>query len=343
MKILFLYTELAGYVVSCINKAVLDKDIEEIHVVRYPINPEAPFQFSFLPQVKVYERENYSTSELLRLTNEINPSLIVCSGWVDKGYLRVCKSFNGKVNTVLTLDNHWSGTLKQQVLRLIAPWFLKRRFTQCWVPGTPQKEYALKLSFKSQEIQTGFYSIDLETFSMVSKHELPKRFLCVARYISVKGWEYLWEAYKMLQEKHNSEWELWCAGTGEDFEERVEYPGIKHLGFLQPEELQDVMKDTTVFVLPSLFEPWGVVVQEFAAAGFPMLLSEKVGSKDAFLEDNKNGYVFESQNSHQLYECLLKMTQKTDLELFEMGKQSQFKAKKCDTASWINSLKGFVS
>lgn len=345
MKILFLYTELAGYVVSCLNKAAEDESITEIHVVRYPVNPEAPFLFEFHPKVKIHERYNYSNNGLLELTQKINPNVIVCSGWIDKAYLSICKHFKGIINTVLTLDNHWNGSFKQRVLAFISPFVLKNKFSHCWVPGEPQKRYALKLGFSLKRIKTGFYSIEVSEFSqnLKPKKDMPKRFLCVARYIPAKGWNYLWEGFKLLQERHNTDWELWCAGTGEGFDDRVEYPGIKHIGFVQPEDLKLTMENSSVFVLPSLFEPWGVVVQEFAAAGFPMLLSKEVGSIDMFLREGENGYSFAPGNSEEIYKSLLKIVNHTPEDLILMGEASKKLSLVCDIEHWVSTLKWFVT
>lgn len=46
--------------------------------------------------------------------------------------------------------------------------------------------------------------------------------------------------------------------------------------------MTNLMKQCGVFILPSRIEPWGVVVHEFSAAGFPLLLSDQVGSAESF-------------------------------------------------------------
>ena len=47
---------------------------------------------------------------------------------------------------------------------------------------------------------------------------------------------------------------------------------------MQPEDLLAFMSTGKAFVLPSTFEPWGVAVHEFAAAGYPLILSDAVGA-----------------------------------------------------------------
>ncbi|CAB1274466.1 protein of unknown function [Candidatus Nitrosacidococcus tergens] len=38
---------------------------------------------------------------------------MICSGWIDKLYLAICKKHVHQANTVLTLDNHWTGSIKK--------------------------------------------------------------------------------------------------------------------------------------------------------------------------------------------------------------------------------------
>jgi glycosyltransferase involved in cell wall biosynthesis len=44
-----------------------------------------------------------------------------------------------------------------------------------------------------------------------------------------------------------------------------------------------------VFALLSRHEPWGVVVNEAAASGLPLVLSDRVGAAFDLLEDGRNG------------------------------------------------------
>lgn len=346
MKVLFLYTEIADYFLAgC--RALISRGAE-VHVVRWPVNKEAPFQFVYPEKLTVYERSDFSDGELIRFSKSLQPNVIVCSGWVDKGYLAVCKAHKKTAATVLTLDNHWQGTWKQRIACLLSPLFLKTRFSNCWVPGSLQVEYALKLGFNKPAIQTGFYTCDYELFhrqylqnKAEKQQQFPKRFIYVGRYYSFKGIEDLWSAFIELQQEQPNDWELWCLGTGDL--SPVQHPGIRHFGFVQPQELPEFIKDTGVFVLPSRFEPWGVVVHEFAAAGFPIICSDKVGSRTAFVENDVNGYIYPSEDKTALKKVLKTMMQSGSLELNAMGDKSVLKAQTNTPAIWAGKVFGFFS
>lgn len=346
MKILFLYTELAGYFVSCIHE--LSKQVKEIHIVCWPVNSEAPFKFVFPENVVLYERDQYSRGTLLQLARQINPDKIICSGWIDEDYLNVCRAFKGKVPTVMSMDNHWHATAKQQIMRLIAPFILHRCFSEAWVPGALQKKYAIKLLFREKKVQTGFYSADTEYFSDIYKKispgkkvDFPKRILYVGRYIESKGIFTLWNAFINAVEQTKSNWELWCLGTGELFVQKVEHPNIKHFGFVQPSEMASYLAQTSVFVLPSSFEPWGVVVHEMATAGMALICSDQVGAASLFLKNGFNGFLFQAGNEKALQELFVKVMLMNSDELIKMGNISHELGKQLTPKIWAEKVVGF--
>jgi len=337
-RILFLYTELAGYFLSCIQE-LSQRDVE-VHIVRWPVNAEAPFNFSFPDNVTIYERSDFTDELLLAKIEGIQPDKIYCSGWVDKGYVAVCKRFFSKIPTILSMDNQWHGNLRQQVARLAAPLTLKRTYSHAWVPGEPQKQYAIKLGFKEDTIQTGFYSADVANFTRIgvkrveATAKLPKRFVFIGRYIPQKGIDKLFHAFLELLDEGYLDWELWCMGAGELFEQRPIHEKIKHLGFVQPQEMRQYLTETGVFILPSDFEPWGVVVHEMAAAGFPMIVSSAVGSVTRFLEDEVNGFIFPKGNKDALKQAMKQMMELSDEVLLAMAQASKEKGQSWTPGMW---------
>ncbi|MBS2212120.1 glycosyltransferase family 4 protein [Carboxylicivirga mesophila] len=340
-NILFLYTELAGYFVACINELATQKNIS-VHVVRWPVNKEAPFQFDIDERISIYERDAYNDISLMELVDVVEPDIIICSGWVDKGYVNVCKRYRGKIPTVMSMDNQWHGSLKQRLACLAAPFKLHSAFSQAWVPGEPQKAYAQRLGFK--KVETGFYSADTKVFEPLGLekikvgHAIPKRLLYVGRYIPQKGIDKLFESFLELIEEGFTGWELHCLGTGELFDQRPIHDNIHHHGFVQPTDMHRYLKSTGVFVLPSDFEPWGVVTHEMAVAGFPMVISSAVGSVTMFLNDGENGYIFKQGSKEALKKALKKMMQAKDSELRDMATASFEKGMSWTPERWVETI-----
>src|SRR5438105_3135225 len=111
MRVLFLYTELAEYIVKCCERL---SEKNEVHIIRWPVNPEAPFQFNFPENIHVYEKNNYTAGELRRLAVSVSPDIVVCSGWRSFSYLRIAISFRNRIPVVLAMDTQWTGDFRQR-------------------------------------------------------------------------------------------------------------------------------------------------------------------------------------------------------------------------------------
>lgn len=340
MKFLFLYTEIADYFLSCCLELA---KIGEVHVIRYPVNKEAPFRFDDTSIVKLYNRNDFSFNQLQQFSKDLKPDIIICSGWIDKEYLKLCKTYFKKVPTVLTCDTHWRGDLKQIIATVLSRFTLLRIFSNTWVPGLAQKKYVEKLGFKEPQIYLGFYSCNFVKFNTAYIHTkkekqaaFPRRFIYVGRYYEFKGLRELWQAFIQIQNEQPNDWELWCLGTGDL--EPIEHPKIKHFGFVQPTEFDKFIRETGVFVLPSRFEPWGVVVHEFASAGFPLLLSYAVGAKEQFLKVGENGYSFKENTVSDLKSALSKFMKLSDHDLVKMSLLSNELSKSITQEKWVETI-----
>jgi glycosyltransferase involved in cell wall biosynthesis len=70
-------------------------------------------------------------------------------------------------------------------------------------------------------------------------------------------------------------------------------PGrVKFLGFRNQSELPALYDLCDVFVLPSGFEPWGLVVNEVMNAGKTVVVSDQVGSGPDLVREGENGSIF---------------------------------------------------
>ena len=91
--VLFLYSEIASYTLSCVNELL--KRGEEVQIIRWPVNAEAPFEFDF-DGLEVLERNQFTDAELIEHVEKLSPDIIISSGWMDKGYLKVNRAMMGK-------------------------------------------------------------------------------------------------------------------------------------------------------------------------------------------------------------------------------------------------------
>ena len=71
---------------------------------------------------------------------------------------------------------------------------------------------------------------------------------------------------------------------------------VRLLGFINQSQLPSVYRGADLFVLPSLYEPFGLVVNEAMLCGCPVAVSDRVGAKYDLVREGENGYIFPTGN-----------------------------------------------
>ena len=108
---------------------------------------------------------------------------------------------------------------------------------------------------------------------------------------------------------------------------------------MQPEDLPKQIAQFGCFVMPSLYEAWGVAIHEAASAGLPLILSSVTGAGTIFLEEAVNGFSFESGNEKALKNSLLNIINSNDDALMLMSQRSAKLSAQITPEIWANTFK----
>lgn len=343
-KLLILYTEYAPYLHSCLLKFSQQYNYE-VHIVRYPLDKNAPFKFSDSSLIKFYERNQLDKNGLRDLYKKLNPSCVLVSGWVDNGYNSILPEIKNDGKVVIdAVDNLWVGSVKQRLFTSFAKYFLNKRFTHIWVPGIYQFDYIRKLGIEAERIMTGFYSADSDLFlpKYTEFKNIPKKFIYVGRLLDIKGTPTLLKGIELINKSIKTDWEFLIIGNGvhESSVKQLcgKYSNVKYKPFMQPEELAKELANGGIFVLPSNYDAWGAVVHEHAMLGFPFILSSMVGSRNYFVVPGYNGYIFKSQNPGSLAESFKKIINLDQDTLLNMSRRSHEIGRTINTEGWAARL-----
>ncbi|RLA83988.1 MAG: hypothetical protein DRG78_02710 [Epsilonproteobacteria bacterium] len=99
--------------------------------------------------------------------------------------------------------------------------------------------------------------------------------------------------------------------------------------------------DSSIFVLPSVHESFGLVVLEAMASGLPVIVSDNVGSKDC-ISNKTNGFIFKKNDDKELTKIIQKLIDNNNM-VQQMGEQSIKLAKEydwsCVTSNLIDNIK----
>ena len=100
---------------------------------------------------------------------------------------------------------------------------------------------------------------------------------------------------------------------------------IRYAGFQAPELLPEYFSQADVFVLPSRYDGWGVVINQALGAGLPVICSDVVGAGLDLVEENVNGLRFAAGNADELQRCMEQVASNPEVT-WEWGEVSRRKA-----------------
>lgn len=194
-----------------------------------------------------------------------------------------CKRNGGKV--ICLADTSWQGDLRQILIDPVRHGFsLRGGFDGLFVPGQSGLKYSKYVGYKPSKTLPGLYGADSSLF--VPGQPLssrPKTLLFVGRLEPVKNVLGLVAAFERVSVTR-PDWTLRICGSGSLRSAIPAHPQIDMQEFLQPPEIAAAMREARCLVLPSLREPWGLVVHEAALSGCALALSTAVGSAPDFAE-----------------------------------------------------------
>ncbi len=342
MKVLFLCSELAGYFSNCVQQLKEEAQCE-ILLVQWPNSNKAPFEHS-LTGIELIDKSSLTRVNLMQLVENFNPDIVYVSGWMDSDYKRISRKLKRKGAIVICgLDNIWRGTLRQRLACLLSSLVIKPYYSHMWVAGHRQYHFAKRLGYSYDKILTGLYAADIEKFQKERKIPKEKYIVYVGRFEKVKGVDLLYDVFCGLSEEERNGWKLKLIGNG-SLKSMIKSTGhVEVYEFMQPIVLSEFVADAGGFILPSIDEPWGVVVQEFAAAGMPLLLSDTVNSGERFLIHNYNGLKFQSQHEESLKNALICFFRLSEKTRTKMGDRSAKLALRGAPEYWVANFMSLFS
>jgi glycosyltransferase involved in cell wall biosynthesis len=171
-------------------------------------------------------------------------------------------------------------------------------------------------SFAEEDYRTRFpeprhfripYFCDLEAFLAAPRRTRDDGhivFLFCGQMIARKGIDLLLEAFqrlgggaRLLLVGREAELPQLLAPLPTPVRQRITYAG-----FQPPEELPRFFAQADVFVLPSRYDGWGVVVNQALGAGLPIVCSDMVGAGRDLVAEEINGLLFPAGDSAALAE-----------------------------------------
>lgn len=219
-----------------------------------------------------------------------------------------------------------------------------RKFSAGLAGGPRQRDYLVKLGMSSNKIALGYNAVDNAAFASraeaarldpSSRQGLPDApyFLAVNRFVPEKNLPLLIRAFARYRADApaGQAWDLVLSGGGPDadtVESAIRETGLSEAihrpGFLQADQLAPWLAHASAFVHPSVMEPWGLVVNEAAACGLPLLVSDRAGCVETLVPRGEaiSGCRFDPFDETELTERLGWMASLPEAERLSLGRRA---------------------
>lgn len=244
------------------------------------------------------------------LLDTVAPRCVIASGFGSlTTLLALAWSKSRRVPFILWNEN----TLLTDGLRHPLIWSAKRwiarRADSCW--ATTPETMAILREMKAPSSCLVPYAVDADCFHAEAERWRPRRAevraelgltadlplaIQVGQINSRKGIVEILMAFRQVVSKLDAGLLLVGSGPLEDYlRAKITAYGlgsfVRHVRHVPNELLPKYYSAADVFVMPSQGDIWGLVVNEAAACGLPLVLSDRVGAAQLLLKDGVNGYL----------------------------------------------------
>jgi glycosyltransferase involved in cell wall biosynthesis len=261
-----------------------------------------------LPGAERLLRHQYPlTPGIVRELRNAQPDAVVVSGWstfASQTAIAWCRTHG--VPYVLLVESHDlepRGAWRRAIKGAVVPRLL-RAAANVLVVGSAARESVVARGATSVR----FFANTIDVAAWIGRAQQLERaradddvlVLSVARLVPEKGLD---DLVRALAETGDPHLRLVVAGVGPKRDALVELAdelGVRLtiLGHVTEAELAQTYVEADVFALLSRHEPWGVAVNEAAASGLPLLLSDRVGAASDLLADGSNGFLVPAGDVH---------------------------------------------
>jgi len=274
------------------------------------------------PQVVLFERslDSVTFSERLRalfkVFRKFKPDVLNINGWYDPAQV-VLALYAKKLGVKLVISSESSALDRpRKNLRESLKMRFLRRADAFFCFGKTSVEYLETLGIDKSMIPVKKAAVvDNALISRIftkSKNNqatvaIGRNFIYVGRLAQEKNLSSLLAAYRdCCDSRSDNEWGLVFVGDGpmkaQLMQEAAEngLSGIRFSGGMPWHEVPTYLAQADVLILPSLSEPWGLVVNEAMVCAMPVIVSRNCGCSDDLVQSGQNGLLFDPTEVDEL-------------------------------------------
>lgn len=275
------------------------------------VKGDKQFDYVFLNTGDFERRGRWHSSwKLVRILLNLKYKRISVGGWdLPESWTAILCSPKNK--NVITQESSIFESKLSGVKSLLKRLFVKR-LGLALVSGVPHARLMRAVGFEGDVVVTGGVGLANRAERVIRAHkEFSGRFLYVGRLSPEKNLAFLLRVFALPS---MVDFHLTLAGNGPEREALRSLAGknVTFAGHVPNERIHEVYATHDVFVLPSLSETWGLVVEEALYYGLPVLVSSSVGSVEDLVLSYGAGLVFDPLSENSLQQMIEAMAAQYD-------------------------------
>jgi len=293
-----------------------------------------------------------------RMLDRVDPQVLAIAGYADRGMRRAAAWARRRGRMAILLsDSQTRDVPRRSWKEWVKRRWVTRHYARAFVAGASAASYVESLGIPGHHIWRGYDVVDNAHFATGADRArqdaarlreelgLPARFLLyVGRFAPEKNLSRLLAAFRRASEGGALAGRSLVLVGGGPLEATLRAEAaplgdrVHFAGFQQLERLPAYYGLADGLLLPSLSEPWGLVVNEAMAAGLPVLVSSQCGCAMELVFPGLNGVIVDPEDVGRLASTLAHLAGLDDEVRRAYGEASRRIIQNYSLEAWARAL-----
>lgn len=311
------------------------KLLPEIHLIQLDINFDDLYTVSTVKKITGYfQKQKLFKKRLDQCLNEIRPDITISLLRREINFINDIQDGSIKIGEI-----HFAKANYRDFKNYHIPRMIQKLLARYWMSQLIRELKKLKRFIvlseedKAQWTELNNVSVIYNPLSFYPDKISEcnnKKVIAAGRYVPQKGFDLLINSWKIVATKH-PDWTLCIYGDGmrQELQQQIDSLNLQNNCILKPtvNNITEKYTESSIFVLSSRYEGFGMVIIEAMACGIPPVsFTCPCGPKD-IIQNNEDGLLVENGNIQQMADKICYLIEHED-ERKRMGKAARENVKR---------------